>query len=190
VFGIIGVGIWKEFELDLTAVLPVWGLACFVSYLFSWYSREKTSARYEKYNLFRHAKLTDALSHVATPRSTAPPVSITSRQFLPEELLEIQLRYILHRAYVFDRVSSPRGNENEIIPIANVVLDADLFKYLMYVLKNLGFAAGGGSGTKWRMIHPDLETAQAKMTEARSRIRILDRRRIGEEAGFVYDDRT
>lgn len=189
VWVVLGYILWEWAKLEISFVLSAVGVLAFISYLLAWqYEREKfdmlESDRRNRYN-----KFTEALAEPPRPApSTGVVVGDSYGGFTNDERLLIELRYVIIRAFQRGSASSPRGNDYEIIPHVNVRMDAKLYRFLMYVLRELGLVTGGrqpdGRNDKWIFKATTKDEALEAFNAAKHRLKSLNLRELGGLANY------
>lgn len=187
-FGLIAVAgiVWyREQELDGLFTVGVCGLLAVVAYGLGWWNQEAVT--HEAWTLFkdRYEGVTGKITEPPPAAPRSPVVQIEGDRTRDIDRLRAELRYVLIRAV--HTPASLRDNEYEIIPGVNVRLDKELYRFLMYILRELKLVTGGtdpktGRRKKWVCNHKTEAEALTAFERVAGKIDILDLDRIADQA--------
>ena len=188
IWGLLPVGgmVWyREWELDGWVVLGVCGAVFALSYVLGWWNEEEVT--HQAWTLFEK-RYQGVTAKITEPPPAAAPgrvVAVESDPLPDWQRLEMELRYVLMRAVHTPR--SLRDNEYEVIPGVNVRLDKELYRFLMYILRELKLVSGGrdsrtGRRKAWRCNFASTEAALTAFEACKHKLRDLNMRSIKEQA--------
>ena len=178
-------GVWyQQVELDGWFVVTVGGAAGVAVYALGWWHQEEVT--HEAWELFqdRYHKVTQKIAE-PPPGARGPVVQVEGDRARDLDRLKAELRYILIRAV--HTPASLRDNEYEVIPGVNVRLDKELYRFLMYILRELRLVTGGtdpktGRRKKWVCNFTTEAEALAAFERVAGKLDILDLDRIADQA--------
>ena len=182
-----GVAYWGTHDVDFFSTLTVVAALSGLIYIFLW--RQHKAVTNETAGVWQE-RYEAVTQRIAEPmaRPTGPAVGVVADALSPDEALrrlKIELMYVLLRAV--HTPASPRSGETETIPGVNVTLDDRLYRYLMYILRELGLVTGGmdpvsGRRAKWRCNYTSEAKAREAFRAVEGRLRYVNLDRIAELA--------
>lgn len=187
VIGLGGVAYWGTHEVDFFSILTVVAALSGLIYLFLWRQHKAVTAETAGIWQERYEAVTQRIAEPVT-RNAEPTIGVATNMLSPEEALrrlKVELMYVLLRAV--HTPASPRSGETETIPGVNVTLDERLYRYLMYILRELGLVTGGmdpvsGKREKWRCNFNNEPKAREAFKTVEGRLRYVNLDRIAELA--------
>ncbi len=184
VIAVAGVVWYRDQDLDGWFTVGVCGLLAVAAYGLGWWNQEAVT--HEAWRLFQEryqgvtAKITEPPQ---APRG--PVVQVEGDKEHDLQRLKAELRYVLIRAVHTPR--SLRDNDYEVIPGVNVRLDKELYRFLMYILRELKLVTGGtdprtGKRKKWVCNFATEAEALAAFERVAHKVDILNLDRIADQA--------
>ena len=182
---VAGVVWYTQQELDGLFTVGVCGaLACAV-YVIGWWNQDAVT--HEAWTLFqeRYQGVTAKITEPPPTAPRGPVVQVESSKTQDMDRLKAELRYVLIRAV--HTPASLRDNEYEVIPGVNVRLDKELYRFLMYVLRELKLVTGGtdlktGKRKKWVCNFKTEADALSAFERVAGKVDPLDLDRIADQA--------
>lgn len=179
-----GVAYWGTHDVDFFNILTVVAVLSGLIYLFLWRQHKAVTAQTADIWQERYEAVTQRIAEPVT-RSAEPAVGVALSPDEALRRLKIELVYVLLRAV--HTPASPRSGETETIPGVNVTLDERLYRYLMYILRELGLVTGGmdpvnGKRAKWRCNFNSEPKAREAFRAVEGRLRYINLDRIAELA--------